>query len=410
MTNKREFDVVVWGATGFTGKWVAKHLYDHYTQDTLRWAVAGRNANKIDELRDFIGDKEKEITSLIADSNDEISLQKMVKKTKVIISTVGPYAYYGSLLVKACAEAGTHYVDLTGEVPWMRDMIDEYHTTAIKSGARIVHSCGFDSIPSDMGNYFIQSRAKEKFNNYLNSVRFALVKSKGGVSGGTVHSLLNVIEQAVKDKKIRRLMGNPYSLNPDPSFKGVDKGDQRSAKYSDELGKWTAPFVMAGINTRIVRRSNALMGFKYGKDFSYTETMATGAGFKGRSAASSIAGGLSLFTIVGLSKVGRKLISKILPSQGEGPNVDPENPGFYNIAFFGETKGGDKLRAKVTGDADPGYGSTSKMLAESAICLALCEDKLEVGGGFWTPSSAMGDHLLNRLEDNAGLTFELVES
>ena len=293
---EREFEVVVWGATGFTGKWVAKHLFDHYSQDQLRWAIAGRNSTKLEEVGRFIGDDNSEIKNLLADSTDQKSLQKLVGSTKVIISTVGPYAYYGSKLVKACAEAGTHYVDLTGEVPWMREMIDAYAGAAQISGARIVHSCGFDSIPSDMGTYFIQNQARQKFGEYLQSVRFSLIKSKGGVSGGTVHSLLNVIEQAVKDKKVRRLMGNPYSLNPDQNFKGVDKRDQRSARYDDDLGKWTAPFVMAAINTRIVRRSNALMGFPYGEDFSYTESMATGSGLKGRLVATSIAAGLAAFT------------------------------------------------------------------------------------------------------------------
>jgi len=405
---ERQFDVVVWGATGFTGKWVAKHLFDHYPQEKLRWAIAGRNSTKLDEARQFIGDKNSEIKDLLADSTDEESLKKLVGSTKVIISTVGPYAYYGSLLVKACAEAGTHYVDLTGEVPWMREMIDAHSAAAENSGARIVHSCGFDSIPSDIGTYYIQNKAQQKFGKYLQSVRFSLIKSKGGVSGGTVHSMLNVIEEAVKNKKVRRLMANPYSLNPDKKFKGVDKGDQRSAKYDQDLGKWTAPFVMAAINTRIVRRSNALMSFRYGEDFSYTESMATGRGIKGRLAASSITAALAVFTGVSITGIGRKLVSKLLPSQGEGPAVDPQNPGFYNIAFLGETADGQKMRAKVTGDADPGYGSTSKMLAESAVCLALEDENLEVGGGFWTPASAMGESLLQRLIENAGLTFEEV--
>ena len=405
---EREFDVVVWGATGFTGKWVAKHLFDHYPQEKLRWAIAGRNSTKLEEVRQFIGDNNSLVKDILADSADEDSLSKLVGATKVIISTVGPYAYYGSKLVKACAEAGTHYVDLTGEVPWMREMIDAHIQSAENSGARIVHSCGFDSIPSDIGTFYIQNQAKQRFDRYLQNVHFSLIKSKGGVSGGTVHSMLNVIEEAVKNKKVRRLMGNPYSLNPDQNFKGVDKADQRSAKYNDDLSKWTAPFVMAAINTRIVRRSNALMNFRYTEDFSYTESMATGSGMKGHLTATSIAAGLAVFTGVSITGVGRKLVSKLLPSQGEGPEVDPENPGFYNIALLGETVDGHKLRAKLTGDADPGYGSTSKMLAESAVCLAFEEANLAVGGGFWTPSSAMGAPLLERLQNNAGLTFEII--
>lgn len=409
MTNSREFDVLVWGATGFTGKWVAKHLYDQYPQSELRWGIAGRSAEKMESVREFIGDSAGEVKGLLADSNDEESLRELVSSCKVIISTVGPYAYYGSLLVKVCAEQGTHYVDLTGEVPWMREMIDAHLETAQASGARIVHSCGFDSIPSDIGNFYIQAEAYKKYQNYLKSVRFAVLKMKGGVSGGTVHSGLNVMEQVMKDKNIRRIMLNPYSLNPDPSFKGPDKGEQRAAKYSAELGKWTAPFLMSAINARIVRRSNALMDFKYGEDFSYSETMVTGKGMRGSIAATSMASAFAAFGAIGLTSPGRKLLSMMLPSQGKGPKVDPENPGFYIIEFNGETAAGEKMKALVKGDADPGYGSTSKMLAESAVCLAQDDGEIEVAGGFWTPASAMGEPLLKRLQDKAGLSFEIVE-
>lgn len=408
MMATREFDVVVWGATGFTGKWVAKYLFQHYPQSSLRWAIAGRNADKLQSVRQFIGDEAGSVRQLMADSNDQASLKKLVARTRVIISTVGPYAYYGSGLVKACAEAGTHYVDLTGEVPWMRDMIDAHASAAETSGARIVHSCGFDSIPSDMGTYYIQNQAKKRFKCYLKSVRFALIKVKGGVSGGTVHSILNVMEEAVKNKKIRRLMSNPYSLNPDPDFVGADKGEQLVARYSSELGSWTAPFVMSAINTRVVRRSNALLDYRYGVDFSYTETMATSGGLTGFALASSIAAGVVAFGAISTLKAGRRLIGLVLPAQGEGSKVDPDKPGFYVIDFHGETDNGRKLHARVSGDADPGYGSTSKMLAEAAVCLALDEDKLQAGGGFWTPSSAMGTHLLSRLQKKAGLKFELV--
>ena len=404
----REFDVVVWGATGFTGKWVARYLFQHYPQSSLRWAIAGRNADKLQSVRQFIGDEAGAVRQVLADSNDQASLKKLVACTRVIISTVGPYAYYGSGLVKACAEAGTHYVDLTGEVPWMRDMIDSHAGAAETSGARIVHSCGFDSIPSDMGTYYIQNQAKKRFKCYLKSVRFALIKAKGGVSGGTVHSMLNVMEEAVKNKKIRRLMSNPYSLNPDPGFVGADKGEQLVARYSSELGSWTAPFVMSAINTRVVRRSNALLDYRYGVDFSYTETMATSGGLTGLALASSIAAGVVAFGAISTLKAGRRLIGLVLPAQGEGSKVDPDKPGFYVIDFHGETDNGRKLHARVSGDADPGYGSTSKMLAESAVCLALDGAKLQVGGGFWTPSSAMGNLLLSRLQKNAGLKFELV--
>ncbi len=403
---QRRYDIVVWGATGFTGKWVAKHLYDHYSSSGLKWAIAGRNSEKLNTVRDFIGDSKATIDGLVADSNDDTSLTDMVASTKVVISTVGPYAYYGSLLVKLCAEQGVHYVDLTGEVPWMREMIDTYQDTARHSGAKIVHSCGFDSVPSDMGTYYTQQQAQQRIGKPLNSLRYQLIKAKGGISGGTIASMMNIVELAVKDKSIRKLLANPYSLNPDPTFKGPDKGDQMSAKFSKVLEKWTAPFVMAGINTRIVRRSNALMDFAYGKDFRYSEVMVTGKGTSGYVAAKALSGGIKTIMLTSITGLGRKFLGLFLPAQGEGPKVDPENPGFYHIQFNGETADGQGFVTKLVGDGDPGYGSTSKMLAESAVCLAL--DELKTDGGFWTPASALGDAYLERLKDKGGLTFEVV--
>ena len=402
----KQYDVVVWGATGFTGKWVAKHLFDHYPSDQLNWAIAGRNATKLDEVREFIGDTDAAVEGLIADSNDQASLQQLVQNTKVIISTVGPYAYYGSLLVQLCAENGTHYVDLCGEVPWMREMIDAHQESAKKSGAKIVHSCGFDSVPSDMGTYFTQQQAKKALNKPLNSVCYQLIKVKGGISGGTIASMMSIVALAVKDKSIRKLLANPYSLNPELDFNGPDKGDQMSAKHSKVLDKWTAPFVMAGVNTRIVRRSNALMEFSYGDDFRYSEVMVTGKGAKGYAAAKVISAAIKTMMVTSITGVGRKFLGLFLPSQGEGPTVDPLNPGFYHIQFNGETIDGQKFATKLLGDGDPGYGSTSKMLAESGVCLAL--DSLQTEGGFWTPASALGDAYLERLQDKGGLSFEVL--
>lgn len=403
----KNYDVIVWGATGFTGKWVVKHLFDNYPQDKLKWAIAGRNEQKMDEVRAFIGDTNSLVDGLLADSNDLESLRNLVGQTKVIISTVGPYIVYGSKLVQACVESGTHYVDLTGEPPWIREMIDTHLEAAQASGAKIVHCCGFDSIPSDLGNFYIQSQAKQRFGKYLKSVKAVVTKMKGGASGGTIHSMFNVMEAAVKDKNIRRLLVNPYTLNPDPSFKGPDKRDQAAAVYDKTLKTWTAPFVMAAINTRVVRRSNAVAGFPYGEDNSYTECMATSDGLAGRVKAMGVVSAFMLFAGVAITRPGRALLAKLLPSQGEGPNVDPENPGFYQIEFHGKTDDGQTISTQVNGDADPGYGSTSKMLAESAVCLAL--DELPAAGGFWTPASAMGDSLLSRLQANAGVTFKVIE-
>ena len=406
---KKKYDVVVWGATGFTGKWVAKHLADHYPQEKLSWAIAGRNQTKLREIQGFLElDQELQPDELVADSGDENSLRELVSNTKVIISTVGPYAFYGSLLVALCAELGTDYVDLTGEVPWIRDMIDLHSEAASNSGARIVHSCGFDSIPSDLGVFYTQGQARQKYGEPLKSISYNLLKTKGGASGGTIASMMNVIELAVKDKQIRRLLANPYSLNPDASFDGPDKPDQTSVVHSLELNKWTAPFVMAGINTRIVRRSNALMDFAYGKQFEYSETMVVAAGAKGYMQAKSISAAIKAMMFAGVTGAGRKLLAWFLPAQGEGPVVDPKDPGFYNIQFVGKTAAGEIFNTHLYGDGDPGYGSTSKMLAESAICLA--KDSLDTKGGFWTPASAMGDALLQRLQDKGGLTFKVLEN
>ena len=404
----KKYDVVVWGASGFTGRWVAKYLADQYPQSRLSWAIAGRDVDKLNDTLKFLNLAEHlQPAYIVADSLDESSLRTVVKSTKVIISTVGPYAQYGSLLVALCAELGVDYVDLCGEVPWMRDMIDTYGQTARESGARIVHSCGFDSIPSDLGVYYTQQQANKQYGEPLQSIAYNLLKTKGGASGGTIASMMNVIELAVKDKKIRHLLAKPYSLNPDASFKGPDSGDQSSVLYSQELKKWTAPFVMAGINTRIVRRSNALMNFAYGEDFQYSETMVTGAGVKGYLSAKTVSAGIKTMMLTSVFGVGRKLLAVFLPAQGEGPLVDPKDPGFYNIQFIGKTSDGRIFNTHLHGDADPGYGSTSKMLAESAVCLV--QDDLKTKGGFWTPASAMGEALLLRLQTKAGLTFKVLD-
>jgi len=406
---KTKYDVVIWGATGFTGKWVAKHFYDHYKDTKLKWAIAGRSEEKLSDVQTFIGASEDQVPTIIADSTDEPSLQKMVDQTKVVLTTVGPYAYYGSLLVKLCADSGTHYCDLTGEVPWMRRMITEHHEAAQNSGAKIVFSCGFDSIPSDIGVFFLQEQAKAAFNQTLKDIKLYVLKMKGGASGGTVHSLLNVIEESKESQEVADLLENPYALNPNYlTFDGPDIQDQENAEYDEVLKKWTGPFVMASINTRIVRRSNALMEFAYGKDFKYAETMVIGKGIKAKLTAKSMSAMFKLLWVFASRETTLSLLKKyILPAQGKGPTVDPDNPGFYKIKLIGTAASGEKLSAIVRGDADPGYGSTSKMLSEAAICLADYDEKLKVGGGCWTPSSVMGAPLLNRLKANAGLSFDI---
>ena len=399
----RTYDVVVWGATGFTGRLVAEYLAEHYGADSdLRWAIAGRNPDKLAALAATLG---VDIDCLTADSHDPASLEKLVTATRVVATTVGPYAKYGSELVAACAAHGTHYCDLAGEVPWMRAMIDAHSEAAAASGARIVHCCGFDSIPSDMGVYFAQREAVKRDGEPFAEIALLVRAMRGAASGGTVASLLGVVESATKDRATARVVVHPYSLNPDGEQSGPDGRDQTGLAYNDATGAWTAPFVMAQINTKIVRRSNALQDYAYGRDFRYSEATMTGKGPLGLAKAGMTSVGLGGFLVAASVGPLRSLMNKtFLPQPGDGPDAAAREAGFFNLLLIGKTASGDITRSRVTGDRDPGYGSTSKMLAESAVCLA--SDELTVTGGFWTPASAMGDALLERLQSNAGLTFE----
>ena len=402
MNKSREFDIIIWGASGFTGRLVAGYIFSKYgTNGDLKWAMAGRNLAKLELVRSKVADKTVPI--VVADSNDDESLKEMVKRAKVICTTVGPYAKYGSKLVSVCIENQTHYCDLAGEVQWIRRMIDKHHESAVANQTKIVNCCGFDSIPSDMGVYFIQKISKAKKGQIAKQIQMRVAGASGGISGGTYESLSHVNEEAHKDKNIFKVLINPYGLNPVGEQEGLDKYDLRTIVYDKASKSWIGPFVMAAINTKIVRRSNALSGYAYGKDFRYNEATLSGKGLKGR-----VKGFISVIPI-GLmmsAKPGsllKRIIDKILPKAGEGPNKKQRENGFYNLRFYITYEDGSKALAKVIGDMDPGYGSTSKMLSEAAICLA--KDELSYLGGVLTPSTAMGDKLLSRLEKNAGLTF-----
>lgn len=406
---KREFDIVVWGATGFTGRLVAEYLNGRYGNgDDLRWAIGGRNEGKLSALRDELGAGE-ELAIVTGDSNDPDSLAQMVERTAVVCSTVGPFAQYGSELVAACAVAGTHYCDITGEVQWMRRMIDAHEETARASGARIVHACGFDSIPSDLGTLFIQQSMKARDGRYCSEVKLRVRKMKGTASGGTIASMLNALEEAGNDPAARRALGHPYSLNPEGEQSGPDSTDQRSPVYDPDFVSWTAPFVMGTVNTRVVRRSNALMDFPYGRDFRYSEAVTTGPGPMGWTRATSMTAALGGFAVAASVGPTKKLMNRFfLPQPGDGPNEAQREAGSFDLRLFGRAPNGKVIRGRVTADRDPGYGATCKMLGESAVCLAKDADKLAVGGGFWTPASAMGEHLIARLKANAGMDFELL--
>jgi short subunit dehydrogenase-like uncharacterized protein len=405
--SERDFDLIVFGASGFTGRLVAEYLHQRYASDkSLRWAVAGRNEARTGQALVSVGIPAGAVPVLPADSNSEDSLNAIAARAKVILTTVGPYARYGSGLVAACVRHGTAYCDLAGEVQWMRKMIDLHQRDAAASGARIVHSCGFDSIPSDIGVWHLQQESNARFGQAAERVSLVVRAMRGGFSGGTAASLLNAVEEGRKSRDVARILTDPYALNPADERQGPDGRDQSGTRFDADHGVWTSPFVMAAINTRIVRRSNALLGYPYGKEFRYAEATATGPGLSGRLKATAASSAVRAFMLASAFEGSRRyLLKPLLPDPGEGPDRNARESGYFKLMLAGTTPGGDSLRVQVTGDRDPGYGSTSKMIAESAVCLA--KDSLTVGGGFWTPASAMGEPLLGRLRANAGVQFDV---
>ena len=397
------FDIVLWGATGFTGAIVAEYLAEHHAG--LRWAIAGRNQSKLEAVRAGLPASAKDVPILIGDSADLASLEAIAAKAKVVCTTVGPYMKYGAALVEACVKNGTHYCDLTGEAPFVRHMADRFHDAAKESGARIVHCCGFDSIPSDIGVWMLHRHFEAK-ERRPQRARFRVMRMGGAFSGGTAASAANMFEQAARDPSIRKIAGDPYGLLPAGAPRGQDRGDLMKPKKDRESGRWMAPFIMAGINTRVVRRSNALLDFPYGEDFRYDETVDTGTGLKGAMRAYSMSFGLGLFAVGMATGPTRSLLQKtVLPAPGEGPSREQRDSGKFTIHIHAEAAGDPalKVRGVVKGYKDPGYGETAKMLGEAAVCLATGPDG---EGGVLTPASAMGDALLERLR-GAGMTFEV---
>lgn len=386
---KPEFDIVVYGASGFTGRLVAEYLAAHYGPGSnLTWAMAGRNRDKLAAVRDEIG-APKDTPLIEADAGDPQSLKALVERTGCVLTTVGPYQLYGAELVAACAASGTDYLDLCGEPAWMRQMIDAHQETARASGARILFSCGFDSIPFELGVLFVQTAAKAQFGDMVHRVKGRVRKMKGTFSGGTAASLKATYAAAAKDLSIVPLLKNPFALTP--GFEGPKQPPGNKPLHDDDLGMWAAPFVMATINTRNVHRSNLLMGFPYGRDFIYDEMMLAGPGERGEATAKAIVGANAAMGGPGG------------PKPGEGPSKEERETGMYDILFVGVAPDGRQIRASVKGDRDPGYGSTSKMIAECAVCLV--REASDVPGGIWTPGAALGDRLIKRLTGNAGLQF-----
>ncbi|MBR0796088.1 saccharopine dehydrogenase NADP-binding domain-containing protein [Bradyrhizobium jicamae] len=387
-----KFDIVIYGATGFTGQLVAEYIAAQYKGDkALRWAMAGRSKDKLAAVRDAVG-APADTPLIVADAGNVASLKAMAAQARSVISTVGPYQLYGNELIAACVEAGTDYLDLCGEPVWMRQMIDRHEAAAKANGARIVFSCGFDSVPFELGTFFVQQEARRVFGAMAPRVKGRVRDMRGTLSGGTAASAKATFDAVAKDLSLVAILNNPFALTP--GFEGAKQPRGNKPAYEDDLQSWAAPFMMALINTRNVHRSNMLMGFPYGRDFVYDEMVLTGPGERGEAIAKRVMAANAEKTGPGA------------PKPGEGPSKEERENGLYDLLYVAVAPDGREVRAAIKGDRDPGYGSTSKMISECAICLL--RDTPDVAAGFWTPGAAMQDKLIKRLVDNAGLTFEVV--
>jgi short subunit dehydrogenase-like uncharacterized protein len=400
-------DVVVFGATSFVGQILARYLFETFGRGgELRWAVAGRSQPKLEALRKSLGRGSGRLELLAADASSLDDMRRLCASARVVVSTVGPYALYGEPLVQACAETGTDYCDLAGEVQWIRRMLVRHEATAQASGARIVHCCGFDSIPSDLGVHVLQQEAQRRFGQPCTDVKMRVRAMRGGASGGTVASMLNLLAEVGRNPALRKELADPYSLWTDGRKPNVRQHDVRFAEHDPDFGAWVAPFVMSAINTRVVHRSNMLAHGAYGHDFRYDEAVLMGRGLRGRANATAMASALGAFMVAGsIGPVRNALERFVLPAPGEGPSPEAQRRGCFDLRFHGRTRDGRVLRGQVTGDRDPGYGSTAKMLGQAAACLA--SDVPGRSGGFWTPATLLGDRLVERLRAHAGVTFEV---
>ncbi len=408
----RDHDIVLFGATGFTGKLVAEYLARHGGARSVRWAIAGRNEAKLEAVkRDLVAIDPAlaDLPVLVADGHDQASLDAIVPKTRVVCSTVGPFGVHGRKLAATCARRGTHYCDITGEVPFIRASIDENHDQAVETRARIVHCCGFDSIPSDLGVFILWDHAR-KLGGSLAWTKGFVGEMSGTASGGTAATMLALVEEATRDPKVRRLLGNPHALDPEVP-RGHDRdpfeADVRGVAFDSDIDRWTAPFVMSSINTRIVRRSNALL--HYGEPFRYRELMSLPKGPRGFVAACAVTAGMAGFTLSAALPPTRALLARfVLPKAGEGPSKEARDRGHFTLRFVAEGTTGTatplRVKATVKGTSDPGYGETAKMLGQSCLCLAMDADALEPRYGVLTPASAMGMTLVDRLR-REGMTF-----
>ena len=398
-----KYDIVIWGATSFVGKLVVEYLANTY-KDRYSIALAGRNKQKLEEVNNQYC--QGEWPCFIGDAHDQNFLNDLACSTKLVISTVGPYALYGEPLIKACVERGIDYCDLTGEPQWIWQMLQSYEAKAKETGARIMHCCGFDSIPSDLGVYHLQQVANQQFGGYCNQIHYRFKASKGGFSGGTVASMLNAIKQITNDKSKARILKTPYALVSDKPDNLPYQKAVKGLEKDPNSGHYLAPFIMASINTKVVHRTNFLLGYPWQAEFLYDEAMQLGRGFKGWSKGFSLVTGLSVFALSASFSFTRSLLERYLvPKPGEGPSEELVKNGFFKVELIGRTSKQEEVKIQVTGQGDPGYGSTCKMISETA-CLLLATSKEQTGVGFLTPAAALGSSLVDRLEQNANLNFK----
>lgn len=407
---QRAFDLIVFGATSFVGRLVCEYLFAAYgVNGSLRWAAAGRSQERLERVRAELGEGAAALPLVTADAADEEALLALCRQTRLVIATVGPYSVHGEPLVSACARSGTDYCDLAGETPWIRTMIRRYESTAATSGARIVHACGFDAVPSDLGVHTLQREAQRRFGEPLDRVRFRVRAARGGFSGGTVASISHVLAQARGDPGLRRILADPYSLCPDDHGFTARQPVVSGASFDARFDAWVAPFLMGPINTPVVHRSNALRGGAYGNGFRYDEAVLTGRGMGGRLRALVLGTGLKMLTTGLMLRSTRWLLRRlVLPAPGQGPDRSQRENGFFDLRLAGESVSGARLGLRVTGDRDPGYGATARMVAEAAVCL-LHEAADEAPAGFPTPAVAMGDALVERLCERAEVRFQVTD-
>jgi short subunit dehydrogenase-like uncharacterized protein len=412
MGRDRDLDIIVWGASGFVGRLAAQQLAARCRNGSdVRWAIGGRDQVKLEHVRSGLGAAAADIPIITGDSHDAASMQALADRAEVVCSCVGPYAKYGSELVAACARSGTQYCDLAAEAHWIRRMIDAYAAEAKRTGARLVHACGMDSIPSDLGVAVLQRAARERFGGPCSHIRMRVTELTGGFSGGTAASMLHGFEAGRDDPTIRQGMIEPYFLCPEGQQGPEQPGKllSVSVEYDDDLKAWTKPFFMGPMNTKIVRRTNAILDYPYGRDFRYEEARLVGGGWSGRLRAQAEALGFGAFGVAVAVPPTRRLLKRyVLPASGEGPSQETLESGHWEIILVGRHDDGDVIKVRVAGEGDPAALSTSRMLIESALCLAQDGDRITAGGGSWTPESAMGETLLARLTSHAGLSFEVL--